>query len=811
MQQPIIPLLIFLVSGLVTGYLIEIPDFIVIILFMASLIGLPLSLMKKRKAFLFSFIVLSLFFFGILNINLYLHPKPAEKNISRFIGKEKIVIEGVVCKNPEVSPHKTDLTLATKRIIHEGIYIPTNEKILLSVRIKDRTFKYGDYIRVKVRLRRPHNFNNPGGFNYERYLLFRGIRFYGSVNKLTDIVTIRENTGNIFKASLEAYRTKLRKTILDHSSEPESRILQALILGEKGEIPEGIRENFNRTGISHILAISGLHIGIIALLSIMIIRWIIKTSEYLLLRFNLIKISTLLAIIPIISYTLIAGFSISTVRATIMILSFLVAILIGRERDLLNTLAFAAFLILSFSPVSLFDVSFQLSFTAVAAILIITPELHSLLSKLKGNEIPRTKKIVTQILLFIFVSFSATLGTAPLIAYYFNRISTMTIISNLLIIPIIGFVVLPLGIIASFILPISTTLAAILIKISSLFIYISNSIIAYLSHFSFSSFSVNTPSILEIFLYYAFIFLLVKLIHSRKSKFLITLVVIAVFYLGISANTYIKAMNPGKLQVTFIDVGQGSSTLVRFPEGRNMLVDGGGFYAESFDVGRYVVAPYLWHERIKRIDLMVLTHPHQDHLAGLVFILKNFAVNEVWSNGEESESSSYKEFIRVIAERAIPHRIVSSDTPEKLISNAIVRIIHPPKSGPEFDTNNDSVVMKISYKNIDFLLPADIEEPAEKFLLTNDNDLKSTVLLAPHHGEYTSAIPDFLGAVRPQFIVCSCGKDNFFGLPHQKLLNICRKMHIKILRTDTMGAVSFTVKGTEINYSCDVPQETGRK
>ncbi len=805
MQQPIIPLLIFLISGLVTGYLVEIPGFVAIILSLASLTGLLFSLIKKRKVFLFSFIGLSLFFFGILNINLYLHPKATEKNISQFIGTEKIAIEGVICKNPEVSPHKIDLIVATKRIINGDTYIPTNENILLSVRLKNRTFKYGDYIRVKVRLRVPHSFNNPGGFDYKMFLLFKGIRFRGSINNPAHIVVIRENTGNILKASFEEYRSKLRSIILENSPSPESRILQALILGEKREIPVEIRESFNRTGISHVLAISGLHIGIIAFLSIIIIRWIIKTSEYLLLRFNIIKVSSLFAIIPIIGYALIAGYSISTIRATIMILCFLIALLIGRERDLLNTLAFTAFLILAFSPVSLFDVSFQLSFIAVAAILIITPELNALLPKWKVNEISRTRKIVTQIVLFIFVSFSAALGTAPLIVYYFNRISTMTIISNLLIIPIIGFIVLPLGIIASFILPISTPLAVILTKISSFFICISNSIIDYLSHFSFSSFTVTTPSILEILLYYAFILLLVKLIHSHKAKFSIALAVIVLFYAGIFAYTHTKAMNPGKIQVTFIDVGQGSSTLVRFPGGKNMLVDGGGFYGESFDVGRYVVAPYLWHERIKRIDLIVLTHPHQDHLAGLVFILKNFAVNEVWSNGKESESESYKEFTRVITERGIPHRIVSSDTPEKSIGGAIVRIIHPPKSGPEFDTNNNSVVMKIVHNNIGILLPADIEEPAEKFLMVNGADLKSAILLAPHHGAYTPVTPSFLGMVRPEFIVSSCGKDNFFGYPNQELLNICSKMGVEILRTDENGAVSFTINGTDIRYSCYVP------
>ncbi len=805
MQQPIIPLLMFFIAGIISGYLVAIPAFIVLSLSLFSFTCLIFSFIRGGRWFSISCIFLSLFFFGILNSHLYLYPASSSIDISRFIDKEKITIEGVVCKAPDVSPHKVDLIVAAQRIIDGALFIPTDETILLSLRLKGHPFQYGDYIRATVRLRKPHNFNNPGGFDYKEYLLFRGIQYRGFVNNPTDIVTIRENRGNIFKASLERYRSKLRNLIVEHSPAPESSILQALILGEKREIPFDILDHFNRTGVSHMLAISGLHIGIIAFLAIFIVRLIMKTSEYLLLRFNMVKVSLICAVMPIIGYASIAGFRISTIRATIMIISLLIAILIGRERDLLNTLACAALAILAFSPMSLFDVSFQLSFIAVAAIVIITPALHSLLPTWEISEISYAKKIFKRFAVFIFVTFSAALGTAPLIAYYFNRISTMTLFSNIIIIPIIGFIVLPLGILSAFILPFSTPAAALFIKIASLFVGLSNSIIGYLAHFPFSSFSVTTPSIPEIVLYYSFIFIAVKLIHSPKARYSIALAVISLCIIGLFLSIHIKATNPGKLRVTCIDVGQGSSTLVRFPGGRTMLVDGGGFYSGSFDVGRYVVAPYLWHERIKTIDLMVLTHPHQDHLAGLVFVLKNFAVKEVWSNGTTVESDSYKEFTRVIAERHIPHRIVSRDTFERIIGDAIVGIIHPPKGSTQFDTNNNSVVMKITYKKIAILLPADIEEAAQQFLLSEGTGLKSDILLAPHHGAYTPATPSFLGAVRPRFVVSSCGKDNVFGFPDEELVDICRRLGITLLRTDTGGAISFVTDGTEIHYSCHIP------
>jgi len=801
MQHPLLPLLGLFIGGIITGYHMDIPLLISLPVSLGFLAGLFLSVLRGNRRYALSFLILSVVALGIFNIGLSMTPAPPERGVTPFLDGKQLTIEGIVRSSPEVWPHKTDLIVDIERIIDGKRYVTVTDRVLLSVGLTDRTFRYGDYIRARTRLRKPHNFNNPGGFDYRRFLSFRGIALRGSVNNPTDIITIRQNCGTVFRASLERYRTKIRTLILDSASFPENRILQALILGEKRGIPRDIIDTFNMTGISHILAISGLHVGIIAFLCVLVIKGILKTSVYLLLRYNITTVSLVCAALPIIGYALIAGLRISTIRATIMICSFLVAVIIGRERDLLNTLAFAALAILAVSPASLFDVSFQLSFVAVAAILIVTPALQALLPRGTITDTKALHRFVT----FICVTLSATLGTAPLIAYYFNRISTMTILSNSLIIPIIGFVVLPLGLVAAVLLPLSAMAASLLITIVSPCIGVSIAILEYLAGCPFSSFSVATPSLAGMFLYYGALFLAVKLIHAHRVHYAIAFALTVISLVGLFTFHHWEATHPGKLKMTVIDVGQGSSTLVRFPRGHTMLIDGGGFYGGYFDVGRHVVAPYLWHERIKGIDVVVLTHPQQDHLAGLVFILKNFPVAEVWSNGEESLSHAYKEFTGVMAERDIPHRIVNTDTPEGIIDGAVVRIIHPPPSGPEFDTNNNSVVVKISYRHIDFLLSGDIEGQAEQFLLATNNDLHSTMLLAPHHGAYTPVTPSFIEAVGPRVIACSCGRYNCFGFPRPELLDLCRTMGIRILRTDTMGALSFSTDGTVVRYACTVP------
>ena len=821
MQRPLISLLIFLIAGITAGNLIHIPDLPGMLFLLISLLLLLVATLKRWKISIMICLATSLFFIGILNINLYQKPKPAD--ICNYAGsKENCAIEGMICKNPQVSPYRTKLIVATTKVIKDGDIIPVDGKILLSVRNSNRLFKYGDLIRVKTRIKTPHNFKNPGGFDYEKYLRYRGIRVRGFINNPSHIVLIRENQGNIFKIQIEKFRSALRRLIEGNSSFPEGKILQALILGEKKEIPKDVRDKFNRAGVSHVLAISGLHIGIIAFFSVLLVRCIMKSSEYLLLRFNIFKVSALFAFFPIIIYAFIAGFGISTVRATIMILTFLVAMLCGRERELFNTLALAAFVILVISPTALFDISFQLSFSAVAAIMFIAPRLSSLIPKWNNN-----KKILPGIILFIIVSLSATLGVSPLIAFYFNRISTVVLLSNIMIIPIIGFIVLPLGMATIIAAPISTALAIIFIKVSSFFIGISISIIDFLSTLPHSSFFVTTPTLTEITAYYLLLITSVKLIDLRNENnpplakgqippdpplvnggmrrfksLKIALALLVLFFVADGVYLHIKNTSAGRLKTTFIDVGQGSSTLVEFPGGTKMLIDGGGFYSESFDVGRYVVAPFLWHERIKKVDIVVLTHPQSGHLNGLIYIMDNFCVREVWSNGQKANTRPYRNFIRIIKEKRITHRIVSKETPEKRIGGVAIRILNPEKpitkdgkGVQRFDiVSNNSLVMKLTFGKINILLPAGISEPAESRFISNDVDLKSDVLMAPHHGGNTSSTPSFLKRVSTKIVVFSCACD-----PHPDVLKRYRTIGSKILRTDKNGAVIVITDGENIS------------
>lgn len=816
MHRPLIPILLSYLIGLIIGYTITLPRTILIpsILLLLLFFLITIAIKKTEQSFLLPIIIFNLW--GIFFINSRLYPHLPLNHIANNIREEKIILEGILYKPPELFLNKTKLYILLERIVEKNKIKRINGKLLLTAKHKLEHLNYGDRLRFSARIRNPRNFNNPGGFDYRKYLALKGILVTASIEDGREIVKVEETTLNPILKKVETYRTQIRAFLSANLDSPVSEIAKALILGEKGEIPKDLRERFSSAGVAHILAISGLHCGIIALVCFFLIKNILKCSTRFMLSTDISKVSAFATLTPVITYCLIAGHGVATVRATIMVITYLTAIIIGREEDLWNTLAVAAFLILIFSPSSLFDISFQLSFVSVVSILYLTPRLSSFLFQHSKDplEPPPSwwKTIIIRITLFLIVTTSAIIGTAPLSAFYFNHFTPWGFLTNLIIIPLVGFVVVPLELLTSFFLFLYQPLAIFTINIVQPIIMLSISVVELFNQLPYADYRTATPTLLEMILFYLALFFLVNIKKSKQIRYGLAIVSM-VFILNQAFWYYQNNLSP-LLRITSIDVGQGESTLIQFPKGSTMLIDGGGFYDNSFDVGGLVVAPVIWKKKIKQIDYLVLSHPHPDHLNGLVSIAGMFKANEVWTNGEKVDTEPFQEFEKIISEMKTRHIIIDSEHPDRIVSGVRIEFLHPSKTDwhdrstiDHSEINNHSLVIKLTYKDISMLFTGDIYQEVERELIHTENNLRSTILKVPHHGSATSSSLPFLKKVQPQIALFNVGFENIFNLPSHKILERYKKENCQIFRTDQDGAITIETDGSCINIKTFLDNE----
>lgn len=444
----------------------------------------------------------------------------------------------------------------------------------------------------------------------------------GFIADNSQIILLRQNSASFLRLKLEFFRFYLKQIIYKNAASPQREIIEAMTIGNQKAIPTDVRDNFNKTGTAHILSINGLHIGIIASSAFFFVFLILKSSQYMMLRFNIIKLAASAAFFMVLISAFIAGMEIPAMRSTLMALIFLIALISGKQTDLYNTLALAALIILVISPEAFFDSSFQLSFIAVLALIYIVPRFSDLSFSQPALLPPWGQSIIRYIYLSAVVCSAVTIGTLPLIMYYLNRVSSITIIANLILVPLLGTLVLTILMFFILFAFFSPVIAGYLIKLATFFVQISVNIINKLAALPWSSFNCTTPNIVEIAVFYLFIFLVIQFIDAREKrktpkefsprrfrvlKYLLFITVL--FFAADIIYLSFKDKFPHDLKVTVIDVGQGNSTLVRFPGGGNMLIDGGGFSDGSFDVGKSVVAPFLYHERISNVDTVVLLTP----------------------------------------------------------------------------------------------------------------------------------------------------------------------------------------------------------
>ncbi len=714
----------------------------------------------------------------------------------------KAILEATILEPPRVTGFSARFRIRVHRVITGRGELPAGDDLLLTVYRHCPALQPGERIRFPARLRSFRNFGNPGRYDYTGAMKLKGITCAAAVSDGRRIVPMGRGDPGPWRGFMEAMRRPLRDGFERNLSPPQCALFRALILGERQAIDYRSREAFNRSGLGHMLAVSGLHIGLVAWVSFALFRWILSRSYRLSLQVDVRKLAAGLACVPVVGYACLAGLHVSTQRAMIMALVFLFSMILGREKEVWSSLALAALLILALTPDALFSISFQLSFAAVIGILWLTPPILKRIPvhpPVDGGRASLWNRITMHLAGLTALNLSATLFLLPVIMHYFHRVSLVTVPANLTVVPILGLVVIPSGLIFAAVLPFSMQAAAFFLLPGIWGLHALTTLVRFWSGLPWSSLWVFTPTLLEICLFYGLIFFLFFL---RRRTWAVAGLGLFLLIAFADAGYWIYRVRFNRdLRVTFLDVGQGSAALVEFPNGRKMMVDGGGFPGGRFDVGRMVVAPYLWRLKVLRVDYLVLSHPQADHMNGLRFIARVFHPREFWYNGDTAETAPFRELMALVESTGVRVRRPIDLQGGTKINGVRVEVLHPPPEGyfpgsPDRSPgiNNNSLVLRISFRGTSFLLPGDLEHEGEAALLArNGKAIKSDVLLVPHHGSRGSSSPQFLRAVRPRVCVISCGAGNYFGFPHEQTLRRLKAAGCRILRTDRSGAIRCIV------------------
>ena len=826
-HRPVIVLLFFFMSGILTGrYLFYIPHFSILawIIVFTCLAWLIRTGVTTNRPTVFAPLIL-FFMLGWLVISSQVYPAFPPGKVLPYLDQQPHKISGKVDQVPVKMGFRTRFILTDLNVYEDTesnspIRLPG--KIQLTVYGTSPEILPGYRITTNRAVRSIRNFNNPGGFNYRQYMAYRNI--WGTAWDNGDRITIEplEAQESIFP-SVATLRMEIDQAIAFVSQGESRAILSALLIGNRELISPELREAFSRAGVSHLLAISGLHVGIVATVSFFLFSTALGRNTYLSRHAMVKKGAAFLSVWFVLGYGMLAGMSPSTQRAVIMISIFLFAFVLERRHNPMNSLAAAALGILAISPQSLFDISFQLSFTAVSAIFIglyLFPPAPETVAESLWKRFLRILKG------FVCVSVFAIIGTMPIIAYYFNHVTFLGLLANLILVPLIGFIVVPLGLISVLLYPLATPLSLFGFTIADTLLNIAISIIKAISMIPYGSFRVITPSIIELICIYVLlvatpILFLVSRNKSappetrsskngahhfserqRSATKMIAAIAIIVLVCDISYWVHRRFLH-SDMTVTFLDVGQGNAALIQIPGGKTMLIDGGGFSDNAgFDVGELIIAPYLWRNKIRTVDKVVLSHPHADHLNGLLYVLENFKVGKVISTHYPANTNNYKKFLEIIENRGIHHPMFSELQREKKINGADLLVHYPaasqiPALAPS-NLNNGSIVLQLSYEETSFLFPGDIESAAETELVELVGPLlHSTFLLSPHHGSNTSSTQIFLDAVEPETIIISANRQRY-GFPAQQVLERYTHRGYNVFNTEQHGAVRIIVKGSVV-------------
>lgn len=746
-----------------------------------------------------------------------LEPPADPLSVTNFPDGTMVTIVGALVREPERFPEKTRLYVETDRAAADGAPTVARGQVRVTV-LRPNAFHLGDEVRFHGRIHFPRNLGDPGEFDYEGLMAREGIAAtmlaLRAPGQPADVEVIG-NTPPIFvRRALESIRSRIAAFIDGNLDDPVAAEMRALVIGDRGGIDERMHETFGRTGMAHLLVISGLHLSMVAAAVFALVRLLMLLAPALAARGWANKTAAIAAGVAVCAYASIAGGHVSTTRALIMVLAYMAAVVIDRAREALASLALACIVICIAIPGSSADIGFELSFASVLAIVLGMRRYSMWLERRRadraGIAASHSEVAWEWMLGYLAVSFWAMLGVTPLTACYFNQLSLVGVPANAVTVPIMGLGGTVIGLAAAAMSFVWMPGAVALLWTAGKFIAAANLLASWFEGWPMAWMHAFTPTALEIALAYAALFawlwwgarrapgqpqgaeapeigrrrFALRWRHAAGGAIALALAVDAGWWI------YARAYNPA-LRVTFLSVGEGDAAVIRFPGSRVMLIDAGGAWHE-FDMGERVVARYLWAHKIMHVDWLVLSHPDEDHFGGFDYLARNFGPDEFWDTGVGSNDESYRTLLATLYELKIPIKVIDSTTPPFEIGGVDVVALNPPASDGVTRNipshNNASMVLRLGFAGTSFLFTGDIEAAGEHAMLREAN-LRATVLKVPHHGSATSSTAEFVEAVAPEAAVISLGFVNRFHFPAPEVVERYRYEGARVLRTDSDGAI----------------------
>ncbi|MCL4523329.1 MAG: DNA internalization-related competence protein ComEC/Rec2 [Acidobacteria bacterium] len=703
-------------------------------------------------------------------------------------------------------------------------------------------FRAGDRVEFLARARTPRNFLTPGFYDSRAQLARQNIHLTASLRSVELLVKLGDAAPTLAHRFARVRGHLLtRLSVLFRSAPDQAAVLRAMLLGDYNFLDRDVSQSFQRTSVYHVLVISGLHV--VALVAF--VWWVARR-----LRVSLV-LTVIAVFIALAFFVAIVEDRPPIERAALMATVVLLARLLFRRVQILNTLAVAALLVLLLRPSSLSDASFQLSFLAALIIGGIALPLVDITSapfrKALENlsDVTRDAAHSPRAIQFrldlrsiadwfasrlparlaqwsasllagpcaaafrlwevFLISLTVQLGLLPLMAHFFHRISVSGPLANMPA-SVLSALIVPFGFVTLGLDALWTRLATLAAPITGWFVQALLFVVQAINAWPRTAYRIPGPPawVLVAFYFCLVLAALAAVARHRRWTLLLSLPLAALLFVT-ATYPFPPQLAPGILEASVLDVGQGDSIFVAFPDGRTLLIDGGGTYGANrvggvrigMDIGESVVSPYLWQRGIRRLDVIALSHAHTDHLDGLNAILENFRVQELWI-GRAADTQPFRDLLAHARARGV--RVVDHSRGNAFSWGAVTGLVLWPedRSQATAASNNDSLVLRLEYGRRAFLLPGDIEKPIESDLVLRGDPLVADVLKVPHHGSRTSATESLLEVVHPSFAVISVGETNSFGHPHRETLDRLRAAHVRTFRTDQDGTVTFTSDGNVV-------------